>query len=77
MDKLVHTLTCLASACKIITNNTKIKSYIKYVPNTVVWGFSDSVDITSGFMSTVASEKPLDAVTGIPAKMLSATVVQV
>lgn len=54
-----------------------MNSYIKYVPNTVVWGFSDSVDITSGFMSTVASEKPLDAVTGIPAKMLSATVVQV
>lgn len=60
-----------------MTNNTKIKSYIKYVPNTVVWGFSDSVDITSGFMSTGASEKPLDAVTGIPAKMLSATVVHV
>lgn len=61
--------------CKIIINNIKIKSYIKYVFNIVVWGFFDFVDIIFGFMLIVVFEKLLDVVIGIFVKMLLVIVV--
>lgn len=61
--------------CKIIINNIKIKSYIKYVFNIVVWEFFDFVDIIFGFMLIVVFEKLLDVVIGIFVKMLLVIVV--
>lgn len=61
--------------CKIIINNIKIKSYIKYVFNIVVWGFFDFVDIIFGFMLIGVFEKLLDVVIGIFVKMLLVIVV--
>lgn len=61
--------------CKIIINNIKIKSYIKYVFNIVVWGFFDFVDIIFWFMLIVVFEKLLDVVIGIFVKMLLVIVV--
>lgn len=61
--------------CKIIINNIKIKSNIKYVFNIVVWGFFDFVDIIFGFMLIGVFEKLLDVVIGIFVKMLSVIVV--
>lgn len=56
-------------------NNIKIKSYIKYVFNIVVWEFFDFVDIIFGFMLIVVFEKLLDVVIGIFVKMLLVIVV--
>lgn len=56
-------------------NNIKIKSYIKYVFNIVVWGVFDFVDIIFGFMLIVVFEKLLDVVIGIFVKMLLVIVV--
>lgn len=61
--------------CKIIINNIKIKSYIKYVFNIVVWGFFDFVDIIFGFMLIGVFEKLLEVVIGIFVKMLLVIVV--